>query len=95
MAADDSKNPNAPDPNPGGSRESRKVAPNVVDQRHQQIDPAGHRRVDRNAIAKPSMKQPGGRHPRAEAVEAAFDRAEREVADAEDKDPPAEGEERF
>jgi len=32
---------------------------NVIDQRNQQIDPAGKHRVDVNASAKGSQKQPG------------------------------------
>jgi len=32
---------------------------NVIDQRQQQIDPAGHHRVDPNHAAKGSQKQPG------------------------------------
>lgn len=35
----------------------------IIDQRQQQNDPAGRHRVDVNAPAKPSMKQPGGPHP--------------------------------
>ncbi len=78
-----------PKPSADDSRETRKVAPNVIDQRQQQIDPAGHHRVDRNAIAKPSMKQPGGRHPDGKAVEAALDRAGHKVADESDDDRDA------
>jgi hypothetical protein len=40
--------------------EQRRPAPNVVDQRQQQIDPAGRHRVDLNENAKHSRKQPGG-----------------------------------
>lgn len=87
--------PGPPEPSAEHSRETRKVAPNILDQRQQQIDPAGHHRIDRNAIAKPSMKQPGGPHPDAGAVESAFDRAKRDVADAPDDDPHAGGDERF
>jgi len=32
---------------------------NVIDQRNQQIDPAGKHRVDVNSFAKGSQKQPG------------------------------------
>ncbi|MFN3844893.1 MAG: hypothetical protein ACK4RZ_03590 [Paracoccaceae bacterium] len=32
----------------------------VIDQRQQQIDPAGKKRADRNETAKGSQKQPGG-----------------------------------
>ncbi|AJE49043.1 hypothetical protein [Celeribacter indicus] len=35
----------------------------VLDQRQQQIDPAGRHRADLNATSIPSMKQPGGPHP--------------------------------
>ncbi|MFN3724314.1 MAG: hypothetical protein ACK4VZ_14840 [Paracoccaceae bacterium] len=31
----------------------------VIDQRKQQIDPAGKHRIDQNAAAKRSQKQPG------------------------------------
>lgn len=41
---------------------------NVIDQRQQQIDPAGHHRVDPNHAAKGSQKQPG------QETEAARDR---------------------
>lgn len=37
----------------------RRPAPNVIDQRQQQIDPAGHQRADVNAPAADTMKQPG------------------------------------
>lgn len=38
----------------------RRRAPNVIDQRQQQIDPAGRARADVNAPAAGTMKQPGG-----------------------------------
>lgn len=38
----------------------RRPAPGMIDQRQQQIDPAGHHRVDLNEAAKHSRKQPGG-----------------------------------
>ncbi len=52
-----------PEPkSPGPSTEDlRRVAPNVIDQRQQQIDPAGHHRRDPNRRAGASQKQPGGK----------------------------------
>lgn len=41
----------------------REPAPNVIDQRQQQIDPAGRHRIDPDARAANSTKQPG-RHDR-------------------------------
>lgn len=41
----------------------RRPAPNVIDQRQQQIDPAGRHRSDVNAPASDTMKQPGGEGP--------------------------------
>ncbi|HHX89162.1 MAG TPA: hypothetical protein GX700_05195 [Paracoccus sp.] len=38
----------------------RRRARNVIDQRQQQIDPAGRAREDVNAPAAGTMKQPGG-----------------------------------
>lgn len=38
----------------------RRPAPGVIDQRQQQIDPAGHHRIDPNEAAKHSRRQPGG-----------------------------------
>ena len=46
------------------SRETRRTGDDVIDQRAQQIDPAGHLRRDVNAGAGGSMKQPGTRPPR-------------------------------
>ncbi|MFC3179365.1 hypothetical protein [Cypionkella sinensis] len=40
-------------------RETRHPAPNVVDQRQQQIDPAGHHHVDPNKRPATNTKQPG------------------------------------
>lgn len=40
-------------------KDLRQPAPNVIDQRQQQIDPAGQHRVDTNESAKHSSKQPG------------------------------------
>lgn len=37
----------------------RRPQPNVIDQRQQQIDPAGHHRVDDNARPDSNRKQPG------------------------------------
>lgn len=39
----------------------RRLSPHVIDQRQQQIDPAGHHRHDPNR--RPSTKQPGGKRP--------------------------------
>lgn len=44
---------------PTGPGDLRQVTPQVIDQRQQQIDPAGKHRVDPNAQASHSMKQPG------------------------------------
>jgi len=41
----------------------RRPEPNVIDQRQQQIDPAGRHRLDVNAPARDTMKQPGGEGP--------------------------------
>lgn len=41
----------------------RRPEPYVIDQRQQQIDPAGRKRVDVNAPASETMKQPGGDGP--------------------------------
>ncbi|NJM84022.1 MAG: hypothetical protein HC844_17645 [Tabrizicola sp.] len=38
----------------------RHPRPNLIDQRQQQIDPAGQHRVDRNARPDANRKQPGG-----------------------------------
>lgn len=38
----------------------RRPKPNVIDQRQQQIDPAGHAREDHNARPDGNRKQPGG-----------------------------------
>lgn len=38
----------------------RRPEPNVIDQRQQQIDPAGRNRVDPNARPDENRKQPGG-----------------------------------
>ena len=46
----------------------RRPEPNVIDQRQQQIDPAGHYRTDVNAPARDTMKQPGGEGPETPAT---------------------------
>jgi hypothetical protein len=38
----------------------RRPLPKVIDQRQQQIDPAGRHRQDRNARPDANRKQPGG-----------------------------------
>jgi hypothetical protein len=38
----------------------RRPEPNVIDQRQQQIDPAGHHRTDPDARPDTNRKQPGG-----------------------------------
>lgn len=38
----------------------RRPSPNVIDQRQQQIDPAGRHRVDPDARPNGNTKQPGG-----------------------------------
>ncbi len=42
------------------SEQMRHPRRNVIDQRHQQIDPAGNRRIDRDARPDSNRKQPGG-----------------------------------
>ena len=42
---------------------SRHPAPDVIDQRQQQIDPAGKNRVDQNDRPDSNRKQPGGSDP--------------------------------
>jgi len=47
---------------PGPSTEDlRRISSQVIDQRHQQIDPAGQHRRDPNRRAATSMKQSGGK----------------------------------
>lgn len=41
----------------------RRPAPNVIDQRQQQIDPAGQHRADPDARPDSNTKQPGGSTP--------------------------------
>ena len=38
----------------------RRPVPGVIDQRQQQIDPAGRQRIDRDARPDANRKQPGG-----------------------------------
>lgn len=38
----------------------RRPEPNVIDQRQQQIDPAGQHRIDRDVRPDSNRKQPGG-----------------------------------
>lgn len=47
------------DTTPSKNEELRRPAPNVIDQRQQQIDPAGQHRVDDNARPDSNRKQPG------------------------------------
>jgi hypothetical protein len=42
------------------NEELRRPAPNVIDQRQQQIDPAGHHRKDPDVRPDTNRKQPGG-----------------------------------
>ncbi len=42
----------------------RRPARQVIDQRQQQIDPAGHHRVDPDARPDANRKQPGGSDPK-------------------------------
>lgn len=52
---------NSPDPDPGPANEKmRRPEPNVIDQRQQQIDPAGQHRKDPDARPDANRKQPGG-----------------------------------
>lgn len=43
------------------TKAQRQVVPNVIDQRQQQIDPAGKHRIDPDAPGADSTKQPGRR----------------------------------
>ncbi|HLQ20607.1 MAG TPA: hypothetical protein VK146_16670 [Tabrizicola sp.] len=54
-----SNNSANPDPDPANER-LRHPAPNVIDQRQQQIDPAGRHREDPDARPDANRKQPGG-----------------------------------
>ena len=52
---------NSADPNPDPANEHlRRPKPNVIDQRQQQIDPAGQHRKDPDARPDANRKQPGG-----------------------------------
>jgi hypothetical protein len=56
---------NIPDP-PGtapSNERLRRPAPNVIDQRQQQIDPAGNHRRDQDDRPDSNTKQPGGSIP--------------------------------
>lgn len=52
-----------PDQSSTKTQDLRNPKPGVIDQRQQQIDPAGKHRVDRNARSDSNRKQPGGSHP--------------------------------
>ena len=54
------------------SNEALRKKDGVIDQRKQQIDPAGKHRVDQNEAAKRSQKQPGQdlRDPQGDASDA-------------------------
>ena len=54
--------PDPPDTAPSNER-LRRPAPNVVDQRQQQIDPAGKHRQDPDDRTDTNRKQPGGSVP--------------------------------
>lgn len=45
------------------SKDLRRPAANVIDQRQQQIDPAGKNRTDLNDRSDANRKQPGGSDP--------------------------------
>lgn len=45
------------------TKDLRRPAANVIDQRQQQIDPAGKHRTDRNDRPDANRKQPGGSDP--------------------------------
>ena len=47
-------------PTPPRNEILRRVEPNVIDQRQQQIDPAGRHRVDPDFRNDGNRKQPGG-----------------------------------
>lgn len=48
------------DPSAPETERLRHPSRRVLDQRQQQIDPAGEHRRDRNARPEPNTKQPGG-----------------------------------
>lgn len=52
-----------PDRPSEGPARLRQPAPGVIDQRQQQIDPAGKHRVDRDWRPDTNRKQPGGSAP--------------------------------
>jgi NAD(P)-dependent dehydrogenase (short-subunit alcohol dehydrogenase family) len=51
--------PPSDDPDTAANEKLRRPAPDVIDQRQQQIDPAGKHRADVNPPAEDAMKQPG------------------------------------
>lgn len=51
--------PPSDDPDTAANEKLRHPAPDVIDQRQQQIDPAGKHRADVNPPAEDAMKQPG------------------------------------
>lgn len=50
-----------PDRSKTSTKAQREIAPNVIDQRQQQIDPAGKQRADPDARGAENTKQPGRR----------------------------------
>jgi hypothetical protein len=54
---------------PPSNEALRHPRPNLVDQRQQQIDPAGRQRRDDNLRPDTNRKQPGGNDPRLEPSE--------------------------
>lgn len=61
---------NSPDPDPVPANEKmRRPGPNVIDQRQQQIDPAGRHREDPDARPDANRKQPGGSVRHGERIE--------------------------
>ena len=61
---------NSPDPHPDLANERlRRPAPNVIDQRQQQIDPAGRHRENPDARPDANRKQPGGSVRHGERIE--------------------------
>lgn len=61
---------NSADPDPGPATEKlRHPEPNVIDQRQQQIDPAGRHREDPDSRHDDNRKQPGGSVREGERIE--------------------------
>jgi hypothetical protein len=50
-------------PDDPANKRLRQPAPHVIDQRQQQIDPAGKQRIDPNARPPGNRKQPGAEAP--------------------------------